>query len=320
MLMFTHYFLSIVSKGAVGDLNNFYNLLITVSRLDLPSLIDTYDIEIGFVLLLKIISKINISFYFFVFIIIGIIWSSLYYSINNIFKRKHTLLIFFMFYSLFFFYNFNSNIIKQGLATSFVLIAIVNLNNDNILKAIIFSLIGISFHYSALIIFVIYLIYYLKPSIKLLIGLYITSIILLLTNLNQVFLKLFTYLGNSYFLNQITFYTSDSTISSYGMVNRIDFVIFNTFWIFFSYIIYLKSAEEQQLRRYIKYYIGFSIVFSFFAFITYSDRIAIYSWFLLPILIHLTLINNKTLNKNFIIISFVISIFFYLFFKMYNIL
>jgi hypothetical protein len=91
--------------------------------------------------------------------------------------------------------------------------------------------------------------------------------------------------------------------------NRMDFFIFTVFGIFAGLFLYKYLFRDSKYEKLIKIYILFSSVFFLLGFIAYSDRIAAYSWFLLPIILWIPVFNqvkHRTMYSFLLLFSFVV--------------
>ena len=120
------------------------------------------DYEIGFSIIVYLITRITHSIFAVQFFIQLLTILPIYLAVN---KTKYSNCIcVFIYYFMFF--NGSLNMIRQMVAVSFCLLAIVYLSEDNVKKFIVLSFIAFLFHYSAVLIFLISYIYKFVQSNK----------------------------------------------------------------------------------------------------------------------------------------------------------
>ncbi|WP_419239783.1 EpsG family protein [Photobacterium leiognathi] len=105
--------------------------------------------EFGFKLLISIIKSLGLGFQSFIFICNLFVVSCLYYFINRNIKYKNSAIL--LFYSLCYLF-INLSILRQGIAASFLLLAIdSNFNNKNSYKTYSYIFISTLFHFSSIV-------------------------------------------------------------------------------------------------------------------------------------------------------------------------
>src|SRR5699024_9204237 len=91
-------------------------------------------------------------------------------------------------------------------------------------------------------------------------------------------------------------YSSESLIQHYGGGFKLDFLLYNTIFLIIFIVAYhinenLKS--HMVYKQILTVYILFSVIFSITGFVAYADRVAGYSWFLIPLLLALIIKNIR---------------------------
>lgn len=203
------------------------------------------------------------------------------------------LLVFVSYTTFFVFFSYISLVLRQGLAMAFIFYAvacIINVEEEARNKKIFIPLLLASFtHWSAIPIAIIILIIKNKSiRIKHLVLLWALSSILFLSDLQS---KIFKPIAN--LLPPLESYSSQSTIDYYGSVNRIDFLVFSFIWVVIGLYFYNKLNKEKSYGIVLKIYISLNIFFLLFGFIAFSDRLASYSWFFIPVIIWYPLFKQK---------------------------
>lgn len=276
--------------------------------------------EPGFMTYQWILSRLTKSNVVFILITAIIIWSIILFAVKKIIPYKDLPLVMFGFLSLFSFYNFSRNIIRQGIAVPLLFAMMIYLEQNNYKKALVYFGLAISFHISAVIGFVLFIIKKLKLSIKFLISIYISSVIFMVTDLNQKIMSVIAAIVGGNIAEIIARYSSEAIISRYGAVNRIDFLVFTTVWIVLGIWFNSKYMNDDVLYEWlVKSYIGFSIIYILFGFIGYSDRLAAYAWFFIPIIVFYPVIKMKSKYRLFwMTTGITINIILFIFFDVIN--
>uniref|UniRef100_UPI001C2DEA7D EpsG family protein n=1 Tax=Halobacillus sp. Marseille-Q1614 TaxID=2709134 RepID=UPI001C2DEA7D len=109
-------------------------------------------------------------------------------------------------------------------------------------------------------------------------------------------------------LNFLETYSSQEVMQNYGSSYNINFLLFNTGFLFL--FLFAKSTLmlNNTFKSLLNMYILSSGVFFLFGFVAFADRIAGYSWLLIPLLIAVLIKNIKiTINKA-VLLSFILII------------
>lgn len=223
------------------------------------------------------------SFRLFLVLVWTIIFINLIKALKNIFLKPDVLFVFASYITFFIFFNYVLNVMRQGLAISFIILAISVLISKKNKKTSFYIPIILAplFHITSLPLSVILLILrWFKVRFKTIFLLWLISIILFITHLNQKFLSNLPF-------EQLELYSSERFLEQYGLVNRMDFLLFSVFFAVLGYLIwkYSLNKKDTEYELLLKIYITFNIYFTLLGFIAYSDRLASYSWMLIPILI-----------------------------------
>lgn len=242
-----------------------------------------------------------IIFYLLLHLLFLVVLVAGLFKINGTYYIGYTL---FIMINAFFYYSYTLNGLRQGISMALIVLVIGYLLSNNKIKAIITSIISILFHYSSIpMILLMFFLRYYRKYLKLnyLIAFYFLVSILFIFDLQQIFVG---SLGISY----IEQYSNEGLIDHYGETNNINFLIFNSFFLILFYYFYSKYYKNDKTYKYLfKIYILFSTFFLLFGFVAFSNRIAAYSWFLIPLLIGYYL-NNST-NTIFKILIIIVILF-----------
>ncbi|WP_445384799.1 EpsG family protein [Robiginitalea sp. IMCC44478] len=202
-------------------------------------------------------------------------------------NKGSSLFLFLTFASFFSFTSLELNIIRNAVAISFFLIGLHYLLNDYKKKTLVFFILALLSHLTSLIPIVAILIalYFQNTPIKYFLALYFAMILASFFGFGLHTISFLQNLDGEY-ANRLVFQGE----TTYRIGFRPDFVLYNSFFLFGLMIISkMKSRTEKMIFR---YYILTSIIFFLNFYIPFSDRIGVYSWICLPILIYTVLINN----------------------------
>jgi len=272
--------------------------------------------EPGFVTYQWLLSQITNSYIVFIIANVFIIFALIIIALKKVIPLESIPIIMLGYLSFFYFYSFLRNIIRQGIAVQFVLLIIVYLYRNEYKKAIFTFPIALSFHISSAVASILFVVKKIKLSIKTLLILYIFSAMLMISNMNKTFFLPLAKIIGGKLGSSIIRYSSEYQIERYGYINRIDFFIFTTFWIIYGLWFLKKYLNNDCFYKWlIKSYISLSILYNMFGFIAFSDRLAAYSWSLVPILLMYP--STKTFLRYrivFLIINIIISIILFFYF------
>jgi hypothetical protein len=237
---------------------------------------------------------------------------------NSIKFDSNSFLILFSFLSLFFFQSLGINVIRQGVSLSFLLLAIINYQNDNSVKKawLLPMFISVIFHFTSIIPIVIYflIIFFKKIKLKFFYFFYLVCFGLSIVSVSILSFK--DYIG---FLmvdeRRMSSYLS-GTDEIYTIGFKPQFVAFNTFFLF--YFIYIKDnfLKDEYYDNILKYYITMSGIFFLTFQISYSDRWGLMSWIVIPIL--LAPVFSLQFHKKRAVITCAILISIFIFFENYT--
>lgn len=209
------------------------------------------------------------------------------------------------------FVNAQFNIIRQGIALSFVLLFWYFILQKKVkIWAALCALTAIGFHYSSIIPILIGLfVRFVNMGPKLYGFIYLSCIGLSFVEIGMH--SVLPILGISH--RAIDMYLISGLTKSYDIGFRLDFIVFNTF--FLMVFKYLDSSNDFT-RKLIEIYVLCSSVFFLWTYIPYSDRIGTFSWILIPIIFYLSIrdthkrINHKyTLGFIFLMLTNMVLLF-----------
>lgn len=232
---------------------------------------------------------------------------ALYYFVRkftNFGKDGSSLILFLTLASSFSFTSIETNIVRNGLSISFILLGLYSILQKENKKFIIYVIIAYLFHRTAIIPIVLILVvtYFDKIKIQYYLIFYILVILLALVGFGFHAIPFLAELG----VDDLKTLSFDGE-TTYRIGFRYDFVLYNTFFL----ILFLKftnwNVKDSIL---IRYYILSSTVFFLNFYIPFSDRFGIYSWIIIPLLLFNTI--NEAFPKKRIFISSVVLIGFFI--------
>lgn len=256
----------------LGDTRTYLGMYEQV-RNDFWGLISS-RVEPGFVLLLKFFSILGLTerqFIFSVAILQSVLW---FFALKKYFCSPVSLLIgTLIFISMFFFYNLGSNVIRQGLALPFLILALHYVVRKENVMVVIMSLLAFSFHKTTLgIILIVYLVIFMKLSP--LFWLVVLAVVTLASITNMV--TMITELGSLYMLKDYSAYIDGTISDSYRVGFRPDFWLFSMFPVFLFYL--LRKQGKEIFTEKLNIYLALFSLFVFMFALPFSDRIGIYCW------------------------------------------
>ena len=290
------------------DMNTYFNQYVGYKNVSLFTALDTSTKEPMFTAFQWFVSRFSTNKAPFYIAIWCVFASTLLFALSKIFKPWQILLVFFSYLNYFIFFNYVTNVVRQGFALSFLMVAIsVLVSGQKKNKLFYFSIIFAPlFHYTALpLSIVLFLLKKVNFTVKTTVIVWCISALLFVTHFNQ---KIFGVLSS--FIPYIRSYSSSGTLLRYtGGTNRLDFLAFSAFGLIIAYIIYRRWMKDNIPYEYLlKIYALFNVYFLLMGFVAYSDRIAAYSWFILPLLIWYPILKRNKYQSTLIILALLIFI------------
>lgn len=172
------------------------------------------------------------------------------------------------------------NVIRQGLSAFFVVLAILAITERKYLASLMLSIIGIGFHYSALLYLCAIPLLLIRHSHRRLV--FIILVFLYATGLTQYLVRVFSELLG---LPVYAFVSDYGETSDYVGGVRLDFLAFSLIPIIVSWFVNSITGNEMSRER-IRYvsniYMVLLVPFLLFGWAAYSDRFAYGAWLLMP--------------------------------------
>lgn len=280
--------------------------------------------EIIFDTLITILKKFNLTFTAFLSIISVLFYYFVYRALKNFSAHLeiNVLIIAFIFFSLFFSKSLSINVIRQGLSLALLLYALsLWIMGKSKIMRIVFISLAVLTHMTSLIpilLFVVISSIGKKFNLNVLIWIYI--IVIAVSALGVGVLTVAPFLESALSGDKYSAYLLSET-EEYVVGFKLQFVIFNSIFLYIFYRIYNSFTKTDFLKEKYKillyYYILSSILFFLMFQIPYSDRFGLFSWIIIPILIGPILKKeNKILSIKTPVVIFFLVI--YLFFIVYG--
>lgn len=266
---------------ATSDLPVYISQFWSYSSMSLKTALSASNNELLFVFTQWIVAQFTDSSGVFQ-LVIWLIFSLVFVkALRNIFTANETLYVFFSYTNYFVFFSV-MNTMRQGIAVALLTLAISSIVSKSSKNLTFYLAVVIAplFHLTSLPLSVLLFIYKkFRFSLKAITIYWSLCAVLFVTHLNS---KLLSGIN----IDFIVKYSSEERISYYGSVNRLDFLLFSVFWIVLIYIMYKKTrVANDSFEQLLKIYMIFNTYFLLFGFIAYSDRLASFSWSLIPILV-----------------------------------
>ena len=264
--------------------------------------------DVLFYLLMEAISNFQSKTLFF-FIIAFIYILSIYIAVKRLFPNKYYF-AFLILIASFEFWSYGTNGIRNGLATSIVLLALTFMNNKTIMYILFF--IAFNIHSSVLIPIVAYFttsiyksstiyfkIWFLSIFLSLFIGNSIENFIISLGILRED-------LVTAYFRNK-DLYASSFAYNGF----RWDFLAYSSTAVISSYyFIFIKKIDDIYYNQLVNIYLLSNTVWILVIEASFSNRFAYLSWFMMGLIIIYPLLKHTIWYNQFRKIGMIILLYF----------
>lgn len=274
IVLFSFYLLIIGFRDfdMLGDTRTYLGMYEQV-RNDFSGVISS-RIEPGFVLLLKFFSILGLTerqFIFSVAILQSVLW---FFALKKYFCSPVNLLIgTLIFISMFFFYNLGANVIRQGLAIPFLILALHYIVKKENVMVVIMSLLAFSFHKTTLgILLIVYLVNLMKLNTLFWLAVLVVVTLASITNM----LTIITELSSLYMLKDYGSYIDGTISDSYKVGFRPDFWLFSMLPVFLFYM--LDAQQKINLTTRFNIYLALFSLFVVMFSMPFSDRVGVYCW------------------------------------------
>ena len=301
----------------VSDMVRYVRSFKEMSDFSLFEILKYYDWEPLFLVTQWFISRFTENQVVYVIFTFLMFCFLLYTIAKKMFLPWQRMFFIFIFFCYPFFYMFVFDVIRQGIAMFLLILSTTYmLDKKKHIKFFVCIVAAGLFHDTAFMMGGALAIVFLF-NFKLKTYLFVWSItaILFLTGFNSSILN-FDFIRN---IGYVDIYTQDFRIKNFGGgVNKISYFIYSSFFLIVSLFLYKYLILEEYYKKtyfhIIKCYLGFNALFLLFGFIAYSNRIAMYSWFLVPLLVAYPILHKKKHSSwllfLLILVSFLSSFFY----------
>ncbi|MCC2744916.1 EpsG family protein [Leuconostoc lactis] len=281
-------------KWGTDQVSYYYHYFLPLRNITWHEFYTQYSLqrEFGFRFILWLISNIkSLNFLEFQIITFFIEILPVYFISKFINKGRELDIILFTFLVYPFFANGATNVLRQGLAISILMIGYLwtlkDLEESTKIRIISlgFVFFATTFHQTALILsalWVLTIVFRKKIRTKYYWATFLIFAILDITNTNQV---LFGTIG-SLFSDNYDLYTNTEVQASYGLGSKYMFVLISIFLAVALNFLLRRVNEGDKLKAELlfKQYLGSTSAFFAFSFIAFSDRVGMYAWAIAPMI------------------------------------
>jgi len=211
-----------------------------------------------------------------------------------------------MYVSTMSFWNYGTNGIRNGLATSLLIYAFSKY--DRKLLMLIIMLLSISFHKSLILPIMAFFIAAKATNTKVLIFIWLSIVLIMATVGSELgewidsLMRIINFDERSYGL----FTDKHALVIKSGY--RLDFILYSSTAILLGFYYLKKGVKDEFYTRLLNTYIIANTVWVIFIYASFTNRIAYLSWFLLPIIILYPLLTQPLFQKQNKLIAYLILI------------
>ncbi|PTL37921.1 EpsG family protein [Alkalicoccus saliphilus] len=270
-----------------GDMERYLNQLGNSSETPLLPVLAEVRWETGFLVFQWLIAQITTNSYIYIGVTMSVMWILLLYTLPKMTPFHFLPLLLFGYLSFFEYFNLTTNLIRQGLAVHMLPLLLVFLKDHKYIKSLLLLGAALLFHLSAVVMAGLIVLRKLNLSIKFLMILLAASVFFMLTGVHEMLMMTVVGLIGGPLEETVLRFTSEEFMEkSGGQINRLDFLAFTLFWAAWGIAFYYRLLRSDEFFGWlVKSYLAFASAFALFAFIAYSDRIAMFAWFLTPLLL-----------------------------------
>lgn len=208
---------------------------------------------------------------------------------NNVLRSYYSSIVIFLFFSLFSYTSIYSNIIRNGMALPFSILAVLNLFNRKWVKYVVFTVFSLLIHSSSIIILVFaFILFTTKINVRVCICIYFVSLILSFKGYGLNNLGIVQFLN----IEKLSRYAAGAADTSYKIGFRPGFTVYNFFFFVISFL--FGNFRNENFNYVFRLYVLLTSFFLFCYNIPYSDRFGLYSWIIIPVMLFYAFINVKT--------------------------
>ncbi len=250
----------------------------------LPEALSTSKMDVGYVTAAWALGQVTQSAVVYkagIWLTIALL---VYIAARRVLSRPHAFVLLFAYTCYVPFMSYSTNALRQGVALGFLLICFAEAcrMEAGSRRLLIFTGIAAAvFHISAIVpVALILAIRWWKPAIRVAVACWLVAALCSVTHVNGLLLgRLIDLLGD------FSIYGGDGLAYVYtGGTNRLDFVVASGILaLVIAAAGWFVDAPLEQRRVLLTGYLFVNIFFLALGFVTFSDRLASYSWFLVPL-------------------------------------
>ena len=262
--------------------------------------------EMGFIAFMKFTTVFSNNRIFFV--VCFLLYSYPLYLASKIIFGQYWYYSFLILISSFSFFSYGTNGIRNGLATSIMILALSQ--SEKRIRFILLALLAISFHKSLIIVLVAFGVTQFFNNNKLILVGWLVSIplSLIMSGFWETFLA--EYLisdekATRYLLNE----GMDYEQTNIGF--RWDFILYSSFGVIVGwYFIFKKGFDDKRYSRLFNIYLICNAVWILIIKVPFSNRFAYLSWFMLGIIVVYPFLKKEFFKNQHIVLATVLSLYF----------
>ncbi len=247
--------------------------------------------------------------------LVVIFWASILFSR---YFQYNVLFVFFSFISFYYFENLGINIVRQGIALAFLLVALGYYYRKP--KSIVFwlipTLLAIGFHLTSLVVILVFLLVIIFKRLHFIFYSIIYFAFVVLAFFKISILTFMGSFGKLFEGDRRNDYLNGAMDKEFSIGFKPQFVIFNTLFLLIFFLIRKYGQKQEHYDILLKTYIGISCIFFMMFQIPFSDRWGVMSWVLIPFLFAPVFAENGQYRTSIVSVLF-LAIIFVIFQSMY---
>lgn len=282
-LIFVTIYITAITDVFHADRTAYSRVFFEIQNSNLMDSLNNIGWEPMNIILMKLIGLFTSDLNVFYIILHIVFIYILLKGIKKIFTDTHiVVIVLFIYLNYAFYFEYTLNGIRQSFAIALLILAIGYIIENKKIKMIITSILAATFHTTVapLSIGLVIILFFKKIKVSYLTIIYLFFAALYATGLNSL---LFEFMVP----DEFDLYLDGESLEFYGGANKLRFLIFNSLFVgFFIYFFKYKAYENSRIYQILlKVYLISSIYFLMFGFISYANRIAAYSWLVIPLLL-----------------------------------
>lgn len=312
--------LVLVFREPAGDPRRYINIFNSIAELDFIDLFGYHDLPFGFALLNWVSALICTDAVFYLTITYCFCLVPLYFAFRERFDRVDASILMMLYLLYPFYLSGLGNVIKQGIASGFMLwgmTCLLDRDDPREIKGILLISISVLFHsafWISVVAIVTWFLFYRKKHLNWALGTLLVCILMAATEVNEV---VFDFIVPREVVEQLGFgiyldseYRLNGRVILLGYITgfRLDFAIFTVAPLIVVLYFAFKSGVIVN-NEMVKVYCLLSSSYFLLCYIPYADRLAAFSWVIIPYFIYFSL--SKSIFKGFLNYIVIMAVFFH---------